>query len=160
MTRNGQRLLMLIDDEPAQRRLVSALAARGGWRSVFDGRFLCQAPRQTTVFDSPAATLSCTRRQGGWPHVVLAVRLGGTLYVADGVKPIEAEGQKFDPHRHQAMFEVPDPSRPEGTVVQVVQAGFAIGDRVLRPAMVGVSKGGPKIVNIGEAPEGGVDKSA
>src|SRR3546814_18054692 len=35
MTRNGQRLLMLIDDEPAQRRLVSALAARGGWRSVF-----------------------------------------------------------------------------------------------------------------------------
>jgi len=82
------------------------------------------------------------------------------LLAKHGVKPIEAEGQKFDPHRHQAMFEVPDPSRPEGTVVQVVQAGFAIGDRVLRPAMVGVSKGGPKIVNIGEAPEGGVDKSA
>ena len=59
-----------------------------------------------------------------------------------GVKPIEAEGQKFDPHKHQAMFEVPDPSKPEGTVVQVVQTGFAIGDRVLRPAMVGVAKGG------------------
>ena len=40
------------------------------------------------------------------------------------------------------MFEVPNPTRPEGTVVQVVQAGFAIGDRVLRPAMVGVAKGG------------------
>jgi molecular chaperone GrpE len=40
------------------------------------------------------------------------------------------------------MFEVPDPSRPEGTVVQVVQAGYSIGDRVLRPAMVGVAKGG------------------
>ena len=66
------------------------------------------------------------------------------LLAKHGVKPIEAEGQKFDPHKHQAMFEVPDPTRPEGTVVQVVQAGFAIGERVLRPAMVGVSKGGPK----------------
>jgi len=73
-----------------------------------------------------------------------------------GVKPIEAEGQKFDPHRHQAMFEVPDPSKPEGTVVQVVQAGFAIGDRVLRPAMVGVAKGGPSHAGGNEA----IDKSA
>ena len=64
------------------------------------------------------------------------------LLAVHGVKPIEAEGQKFDPHKHQAMFEVPDPSRPEGTVVQVVQTGYAIGDRVLRPAMVGVAKGG------------------
>ncbi len=64
------------------------------------------------------------------------------LLATHGVKPIEAEGQKFDPHRHQAMFEVPDPTKPEGTVVQVVQAGYAIGDRVLRPAMVGVAKGG------------------
>jgi molecular chaperone GrpE len=73
-----------------------------------------------------------------------------------GVKAIDAEGQKFDPHKHQAMFEVPDPTKPEGTVVQVVQAGFAIGDRVLRPAMVGVAKGGP--THAGEAET--VDKSA
>lgn len=66
------------------------------------------------------------------------------LMQKNGVKPIMAEGEKFDPHFHQAMFEVPDPSVPEGTVVQVVQAGFAIGDRVLRPAMVGVAKGGAK----------------
>jgi molecular chaperone GrpE len=64
------------------------------------------------------------------------------LLAVHGVKPIEAEGQKFDPHKHQAMFEVPDPTRPEGTVVQVVQTGYAIGDRVLRPAMVGIAKGG------------------
>jgi molecular chaperone GrpE len=69
------------------------------------------------------------------------------LLAVHGVKPIEAEGQKFDPHRHQAMFEVPDPSRPEGTVVQVVQTGYAIGDRVLRPAMVGIAKGGPANAN-------------
>ncbi|WP_423065655.1 nucleotide exchange factor GrpE [Devosia sp. CN2-171] len=79
------------------------------------------------------------------------------LLAKHGVKPIEAEGQKFDPHKHQAMFEVPDPSRPEGTVVQVVQAGFAIGDRVLRPAMVGVAKGGGAK---GQPAEGSIDKSA
>jgi len=79
------------------------------------------------------------------------------LLAKHGVKPIEAEGQKFDPHKHQAMFEVPDPSRPEGTVVQVVQAGFAIGDRVLRPAMVGIAKGGGAN---GQPAEGSVDKSA
>jgi molecular chaperone GrpE len=80
------------------------------------------------------------------------------LLAKHGVKPIEAEGEKFDPHKHQAMFEVPDPTRPEGTVVQVVQAGFSIGDRVLRPAMVGVAKGGPK-AGAGEHAEGGIDKS-
>jgi len=79
------------------------------------------------------------------------------LLAKHGVKPIEAEGQKFDPHRHQAMFEVPDPTRPEGTVVQVVQAGFAIGDRVLRPAMVGVAKGAPAATE--HAADGGIDRS-
>jgi len=61
-----------------------------------------------------------------------------------GVKRIDAEGQKFDPNFHQAMFEIPNPNVPNNTVVQVVQAGFVIGERVLRPAMVGVAKGGPK----------------
>jgi len=61
-----------------------------------------------------------------------------------GVKPVEPEGQKFDPNRHQAMFEVPNPDVPAGTVVQVVQTGYVIGERVLRPALVGVAKGGPK----------------
>ncbi|WP_313603722.1 nucleotide exchange factor GrpE [Rhizobium sp.] len=61
-----------------------------------------------------------------------------------GVKKIDAEGEKFDPNFHQAMFEIPNPAVPNNTVVQVVQAGFTIGDRVLRPAMVGVAKGGPK----------------
>jgi molecular chaperone GrpE len=61
-----------------------------------------------------------------------------------GVRKIEPLGQKFDPNLHQAMFEVPDPSVPSGTVVQVVQSGYTIGERLLRPAMVGVAKGGPK----------------
>jgi molecular chaperone GrpE len=61
-----------------------------------------------------------------------------------GVKKFDPQGQKFDPNLHQAMLEVPDPSVPNGTVVQVMAPGYTIADRVLRPAMVGVSKGGPK----------------
>ena len=61
-----------------------------------------------------------------------------------GVKPIETTGQKFDPNRHEALFELPDDSVPSGTVVQEVETGYLIGDRILRPAKVGVSRGGPK----------------
>ncbi|MER2535783.1 MAG: nucleotide exchange factor GrpE [Rhizobiaceae bacterium] len=61
-----------------------------------------------------------------------------------GVKKLEPEGERFDPNFHQAMFEVPNPEVPANTVVQVVQPGYSIGERVLRPAMVGVAKGGPK----------------
>ena len=61
-----------------------------------------------------------------------------------GVKKIDPTGEKFDPNFHQAMYEVPDASVASGTVVQVVQAGYTIGERVLRPALVGVSKGGVK----------------
>ena len=61
-----------------------------------------------------------------------------------GVRKIEPMGEKFDPNFHQAMFEVPNTEIANNTVVQVVQAGYVIGERVLRPAMVGVSKGGPK----------------
>ena len=62
-----------------------------------------------------------------------------------GVKKLEPAGQRFDPNFHQAMFEVPNAEMPNNTVIQVVQDGYVIGDRVLRPAMVGVSKGGPKV---------------
>jgi molecular chaperone GrpE len=62
-----------------------------------------------------------------------------------GVKKFEPLGEKFDPNLHQAMYEVPDPSRPAGTVAQVVQPGYMIGDRMLRPALVGIAKGGPKL---------------
>lgn len=62
----------------------------------------------------------------------------------NGVIKLEPEGEKFDPNLHQAMFEVPNPQVLDGTVAQVVQAGYKIGDRVLRPAMVGVARGGPK----------------
>jgi molecular chaperone GrpE len=56
-----------------------------------------------------------------------------------GVKVIDPKGEKFDPNRHQALFEAPDPETPKGHVSVVTQIGFTIGDRVLRPALVGVS---------------------
>lgn len=61
-----------------------------------------------------------------------------------GVRPLDPKGEKFDPHFHQAMYEVPKADVPAGTVVQVMQIGYAIGDRVLRPALVAVAKGAPK----------------
>src|SRR5271170_2483227 len=70
----------------------------------------------------------------------------------NGVKKFDPSGEKFDPNFQQAMYEVPDASVPSGTVVQVVQAGYTIGERVLRPALVAVSKGGAK--------EGGAKVSA
>jgi molecular chaperone GrpE len=72
------------------------------------------------------------------------------LMAKHGVERIAAQGERFDPHRHQAMFEVPDPSVAPGTIVQVVQEGYMIGDRVLRAAMVGIAKAAP-----GQTAEGG-----
>jgi molecular chaperone GrpE len=69
----------------------------------------------------------------------------------NGVRQFSPRGEKFDPNVHQAMFEVPNPSVPAGSVVEVVAPGYMIGERVLRPAMVGVSKGGPKTVPAGRA---------
>jgi molecular chaperone GrpE len=61
-----------------------------------------------------------------------------------GVKKFDPLGERFDPNLQQAMYEVPNSSVPAGQVVQVIQAGYMIGDRMLRPALVVVSKGGPK----------------
>jgi len=66
----------------------------------------------------------------------------------NGVRQFTPQGEKFDPNLHQAMFEVPDASVPAGSVVQVVQPGYMIGERVLRPALVGVSKGGPRMAPV------------
>ena len=61
-----------------------------------------------------------------------------------GIVRFDPKGEKFDPHRHQAMFEVDNKDVAGGTIVEVVQAGYVIAERVLRPALVGVAKGGAK----------------
>ena len=70
----------------------------------------------------------------------------------NGVKKFDPTGERFDPNFQQAMYEVPDPSVPAGTVVQVVQTGYKIGERILRPALVGVSKGGARSAPAPESP--------
>ena len=66
-----------------------------------------------------------------------------TVFERHHIVKIDPLGERLDPHSHEAMFEVPDPDSPSGTVVQVVQAGYRLHDRLLRPAQVGVAKGGP-----------------
>lgn len=72
-------------------------------------------------------------------------------FTRQSIKRIWPEGEKFDSNLHQAMFEVPGTDKPQGTVVQVLQAGYVMHDRLLRPALVGVAKGDPKPA--GDAPD-------
>ncbi len=64
-----------------------------------------------------------------------------------GVRRLDPKGEKFDPNFHQAIFEVADESVPPGTVAQVIQPGYAIGERILRPALVAIAKGGARAAN-------------
>jgi molecular chaperone GrpE len=68
-------------------------------------------------------------------------QLAGTLE-RHGVRAISASAAKFDPHLHQAIAEVPTDGKQPGTIVDVVQTGYVIADRLLRPAMVTVARGG------------------
>lgn len=62
----------------------------------------------------------------------------------NGIKRIDPKGERFDHNLHQAMFETENTGEPAGTVTQVLQVGYTLNDRLLRPAMVGVAKGEPK----------------
>ncbi|MBU1211321.1 MAG: nucleotide exchange factor GrpE [Alphaproteobacteria bacterium] len=77
-----------------------------------------------------------------------------------GVKRISPKDEMFDPHRHQAVMEKEDKAVPSGTVLQVYQPGYIIADRVLRPAMVVVARGGPKPVKPAPATEAAPDPAA
>ena len=64
-----------------------------------------------------------------------------SIFEKNRIIKIEAKGKKFDPNLHQAMTEIEDEKSDEGTVVQVIQSGYMMGERLLRPALVGVAKG-------------------
>jgi molecular chaperone GrpE len=86
--------------------------------------------------------------------VEMTEREMNNVFERHGIKRVEPKGERFDPNFHQAMFEVENAEVAAGTVIEVVAAGYIIGERVLRPAMVGVSKGGPK-----ETPKPAEDKA-
>lgn len=70
-----------------------------------------------------------------------------------GIRKIEPMGEPFNPNFHEVMFEAPTPGQPAGLVIQVIEAGYVLNDRLLRAAKVGISKGGPGV-------DHQVDKSA
>ncbi len=82
--------------------------------------------------------------------VILAERDFQNALEKNGVRTVDPAGQPFNPHHHQAVMEKEDPGVPSGTVLQVFQTGYLIDDRCLRPAMVVVSRGGPKAVKTPE----------
>uniref|UniRef100_A0ACD5XG94 Uncharacterized protein n=1 Tax=Avena sativa TaxID=4498 RepID=A0ACD5XG94_AVESA len=67
----------------------------------------------------------------------------GEVFKKFGVEEFDPLNEKFDPERHYAVFQMPDTSKPSGTVTAVVKVGYMLHDRVLRPAEVGVAEGGP-----------------
>jgi molecular chaperone GrpE len=66
------------------------------------------------------------------------------VFERHGIKRIDPKGERFDHNFHQAIFEADRADQPAGTIVEVLQPGYVLHDRLLRPAMVGVAKGGPK----------------
>jgi molecular chaperone GrpE len=106
-----------------------------------------------SVADNLRRALDSVDRQASTGDPALAALIAGvemterellTVFERHGISRIGAAGRPFDPHRHEAMFEVSNPDVATGTVVQVLQEGYALHDRTLRPSRVGVAKGGPK----------------
>lgn len=95
------------------------------------------------------AAVPASQLEGNEAANQLAVGVGLTekqlqaAFERHGIQKVEPLDQKFDPHYHQAVFEVPETGKLPGTVVQVVQPGYVVNGRLLRPAMVGVAKGEP-----------------
>lgn len=105
-------------------------------------RALDAIPAETLAADETLKTL--------YDGISATERQLEAAFAKQDIKRVWPEGERFDSNQHQAMFEVPGTDKPAGTVVQVLQAGYMIHDRLLRPALVGVAKGGAA-----QAPEGG-----
>jgi molecular chaperone GrpE len=98
-----------------------------------------------TIDHTVASTASGTELE----HLLTGVEMVRSrilgVFESEGVTVIDPFGQAFDPHMHQALAERADPDLPEHTVVEVYQKGYAMGGRVIRPATVVVSTGGPSV---------------
>ena len=113
------------------------------------GRALASIPAERRDSDEAVKALA--------DGVEMTAREFEAVLARHGITRIDPLGEKFDYNRHQALFETADTDRPDGTVVQVLQTGYRIGDRLLREAMVGVAKGGAAGVDAGECDAGEAD---
>ncbi len=112
-------------------------------------RAIAAVPKEAVASDPALKTLL--------DGVVLAEKDFISALERHGVKAIDPAGQPFNPHHHQAVMEREDASVPAGTVLQVFQSGYLIDDRCLRPAMVVVSRGGPKVQKAADTPSEGTN---
>jgi molecular chaperone GrpE len=117
-------------------------------------RAIDTVPKDEAAVDGPLKTL--------FEGVELTGRELLNVLERNGVKKIDPTGMRFDPNVHQAMMQVDNPEVPNGTVMQAFQPAYMIEDRVLRPAMVVVSRGGPKMTKAadGEVADAGSGDSA
>jgi molecular chaperone GrpE len=91
-------------------------------------------------FDRALALMPPELERAGWTEGIVAIdRKLRQLLESEGLTPIEAQGQPFDPHQHEAVMQQPTADVPDGTVTQEFQRGYRIRDRILRPAMVAVA---------------------
>lgn len=99
------------------------------------------------VMDNLERAIEHAASGGDLKHLLAGVQAVHTQMIGvlakEGVAVIDPEGERFDPTKHQAVSQGEDLSVPEGTVIDVFQKGYALGERVVRPAMVVVSSGGP-----------------
>ena len=94
-------------------------------------------------FDRAIAAVPAERQGDGWVEGIAAIDRKLRLVLdSEGLSPIEAVGRPFDPHEHEAVVQEERPDVAEGTVTAELQRGYRLRDRVLRPAMVAVAKGG------------------
>jgi molecular chaperone GrpE len=106
------------------------LSVADNLRRALDSLPEAEAPDDRTR--SPLAGVAATERE------LLAV------FERNGIRRIDPKGERFDHNLHQAIFEAPNSGKPGGTIVEVLQPGYVLRDRLLRPAMVGVAKDDPK----------------
>jgi molecular chaperone GrpE len=107
-------------------------------------------------FDRAIANMPRELSQLGWAEGITAIdRKLRLLLESEGLTPIDAEGQVFDPHQHEAVVREQTTAVPEGTVTAELQKGYRIRDRVLRPAMVAVAANPTNNDNAGNGDTGG-----
>lgn len=112
--------------------------------SRFAGDLLSVADNLRRALDSlPEAEAKDDRTRSLLAGVAATERELLAAFERHGLRRIDPKGERFDHNFHQAVFEIQAPDRPAGTVVEVLQPGYVVHDRLLRPAMVGVAKGGP-----------------
>ena len=111
--------------------------------SKFAGDMLSVADNLRRALDSlPEAEAKDDRTRSLLAGVAATERELLAAFERHGLKRVDAKGEKFDHNFHQAVFEMEHTGQPAGTVVEVLQPGYVLHDRLLRPAMVGVAKGG------------------